>query len=235
LNKFLEACHVSPHPFIISGILSSGILSETHLYSSRDSFFMNYSFSVPLIALILLLSGQADASFWFQVKEITPIEMIPNSEANFSVSVKGMGSERAYVELVFKNKTDGFDFSCPKMIKNVFPAGLTQYNCSVKAGDVLPGNYSFVVDVAAKGAPSGKKTGFINVLAADGSRAMQPQAGSMSSESLSSQPVPQGNNAHQAGTSDAAETPAEQTRNTSAPGAAAAIIAMLLAFRRMAG
>ena len=206
---------------------------------------MNSSFSVPLIALLLLLSGQADASFWFQVKEITPIEMTPNSEANFSVSVKGLGSERAYVELVFKNVTDGFDFSCPKMIKNVFPAGVTQYNCSVKAADVPPGNYSFVVDVAAKGAPSGKKTGFINVLAADGSSAMQPQGGSMSSGSVSSgsvpsgsmasQPEPQENSASQAGDSAATGTPADQTRSTPASGAAAAILALLLAFRRMAG
>jgi hypothetical protein len=201
---------------------------------------MNSSFSVPLIALLLLLSGQADASFWFQVKEITPIEMTPNSEANFSVSVKGLGSERAYVELVFKNVTDGFDFSCPKMIKNVFPAGVTQYNCSVKAADVPPGNYSFVVDVAAKGAPSGKKTGFINVLAHDGGSAMQPQDGSMSSGSMPSgsipsQPEPQENSASQAGDSAATGTPADQTRNTPASGAAAAILALLLAFRRMAG
>jgi hypothetical protein len=169
------------------------------------------------------------------MKEITPIEMTPNSEANFSVSVKGLGSERAYVELVFKNVTDGFDFSCPKMIKNVFPAGVTQYNCSVKAADVPPGNYSFVVDVAAKGAPSGKKTGFINVLAHDGGRAMQPQDGSMPSGSMTSQPEPQVNSASQAGDSAATGTPADQTRNTPASGAAAAILALLLAFRRMAG
>ena len=56
--------------------------------------------------------------------------------------------------------------SCPKMIKNVYPTGVTKYNCTVKAADVPPGNYSFVVDVAATGSPSGKKTAFINVLAA---------------------------------------------------------------------
>lgn len=190
---------------------------------------MNYSFSVPFIALLLFLSGQADASFWFQVKEITPIEMMPNSEANFSVYVKGLGSERAYVELVFKNMTDGFDFSCPKMIKNVFPAGVTQYNCSVKSGDVPPGNYSFVVDVAAKGAPSGKKTGFINVLATNDGRGMQSQT-----RSVSSGPVMQENNFSQEGAAAAKDT-AEQTRNTPASGSATAILALLLVFRRMAG
>jgi hypothetical protein len=190
---------------------------------------MNHSLSVSFIVLLLLLSGQAYGSFWFQVKEITPIEMMPNSEANFSVYVKGLGSERAYVELVFKNVSDGFNFSCPKMIKNVFPAGLTQYNCSVKAADVPPGNYSFAVDVAAKGAPSGKKTGFINVLASDDGREMQSQARSMSSG-----PMMQGNNVSQTGR-DAAEDTTDQTRNAPASGAAAAILAMLLVFRRMAG
>lgn len=195
---------------------------------------MNYSFSISLIALLSLLSGQADASFWFQVREITPIEMMPNSEANFSVSVKGLGSERAYVELVFKNISDGFNFSCPKMIKNVFPAGVTEYNCSVKAGDVPPGNYSFVVDVAAKGAPSGKKTGFINILAADDARAMQPQPGSVSSGSMSSEPMPQENTLSQEGEARSEES-AAQTQNTPAPGAAVSILAMLIVFRRIAG
>jgi hypothetical protein len=190
---------------------------------------MKNSFSVLLITLLLFLAGQAGASFWFQVTNITPIEMTSNSEANFTVSVKGMGSERAYVELVFKNKTDGFDFSCPKMIKNVFPAGVTQYNCSVKAAEVPPGNYSFVVDVAAKGSPSGKKTGFINVLAADGGRANEPEAGWI--------PTGQTLQAYNASQADegAAEGPLAQTQNMPAPGAAAAILAMLLVLRRMAG
>jgi hypothetical protein len=184
--------------------------------------------SVIIITILLLLAGQAGASFWFQVINITPIEMAPNSEANFTVSVKGMGSERAYVELVFKNKTDGFDFSCQHMIKNVYPAGVTQYNCSVKAADVPPGNYSFVVDVAATGSPSGKKTGFINVLAADGGRAIEPEVGLKPTELKL-----QADNASQ-GEESGAEEPPATTQNTPAPGAAAAILAMLLVLRRMA-
>jgi hypothetical protein len=194
---------------------------------------MKNSISILLITILSLLAGQAGASFWFQVTNITPIEMAPNSEANFTVSVKGMGSERAYVELVFKNKTNGFDFSCQHLIKNVYPAGVTQYNCSVKAADVSPGNYSFVVDVAATGSPSGKKTGFINVLAANGGRAVEPKAESTPTGSTS-----QGNDASQ-NTSQAneggAEEPPAQTQNTPAPGALAAILAMLLVLRRMAG
>lgn len=190
---------------------------------------MKNPFSVLLIILLLLLAGQAGASYWFRVIDVTPIEMTPNSEANFTVSVKGMGSERAYVELVFKNKTDGFDFSCQHMIKNVFPAGVTQYNCSVKAADLPPGNYSFVVDVAATGSPSGKKTGFINVLAANGGRAIEPEAGSMPTE-----PTMQSYKASQ-GDEGTAEEPPAQTQNTPAPGAAAAILAMLIVLRKIAG
>ncbi len=118
-----------------------------------------------LLLPLLLLAGPVDASGgWFKVINVTSIEMTANSEANFTVSVKGMGGERAYVELVFRNISEGFDFNCPKMIKNVFPAGVTDYECSVKAGDVAPGNYSFVVDTAAPGARPGKMTAYINVI-----------------------------------------------------------------------
>ncbi len=185
---------------------------------------MKKSFSVLLIFLFLLLAGQAGASFWFQVIDVTPIEMMPNSEANFTVSVKGLGSERAYVELVFKNKTEGFDFSCPKMIKNVFPAGVTKYNCSVKAADLQPGNYSFVMDVAAKGSPSGKKTAFINVLGANAGRAIEPVVGSPN------EPMPQANNASQTGEGAAKEP---QSQSTPALGAIAAILSILLVLRKM--
>ena len=118
-----------------------------------------------LLVTLLLQSGPANASGgWFKVINVTTIEMTANSEANFTVSVKGMGGERGYVELVFRNKSEGFDFTCPKMIKNVFPAGVTDYNCSVKAGDVAPGNYSFVVDSVAAGARPGKMTAYIDVV-----------------------------------------------------------------------
>jgi hypothetical protein len=190
---------------------------------------MKKPLSVLLITFLLLMTtGQAGASFWFKVIEITPIEMKANSEANFTVSVKGLGSERAYVELVFKNISDGFHISCPKMIQNVFPAGVTRFNCSVNAADVPPGNYSFVADVAAKGSPSGKKTGFINVLAKDGVQTIPQQDSSMASE-----PALQGYNASQ-DERGASEEPLAQSQNMPAAGAAASILAMLLVFRKMA-
>lgn len=188
---------------------------------------MKNHFSVLLILLLLLLAGQATASFWFKVIEVTPIEMTPHSEANFTVSVKGLGSERAYVELVFKNKTEGIDFICPKMIKNVYPTGVTKYNCSVKAADVPPGNYSFVVDVAATGSPSGKKTAFINVVAVKSPAAIEPRE-----QSMPTGPMLQTYNGNQ---TPAKEPPAKETpaQKTPASGAVTAILAMLLVFWKM--
>ena len=189
---------------------------------------MKNHFSLLLISLLLLLAGQASASYWFQVINVTPIEMTPSSEANFTVSVKGLGSERAYVELVFKNKTEGLDFTCPKMIKNVYPAGVTKYNCTVKAADVSPGNYSFVVDVAAKGSPSGKKNAFNNVVAAKSDAAIEPEK-----QPMLTGPVQQAYNASRAEQTN--QTPANepQAQKTPAPGAAVAILATLVAMRRM--
>ena len=189
---------------------------------------MKNHFTLLLIPLLLLLAGQAGASYWFQVIDVTPIEMTPNSEANFTVSVKGLGSERAYVELVFKNKTEGLDFTCPKMIKNVYPTGVTKYNCSVKAADVSPGNYSFVVDVAAKGSPSGKRTAFINVLAAKSDATIEPEK-----QPMPTGPMLQAYNASRAEQGN--QTPAKepQAQKAPAPGAIAAILAALVAMRRM--
>ena len=207
---------------LIKIIIGINIISPKPLYNLQDNLIlMKNHFSVLLILLLLLLAGQANASFWFKVTEVTPIVMTPHSEANFTVSVKGLGSERAYVELVFKNQTEGIDFICPKMIKNVYPTGVTQYNCSVKAADVPPGNYSFVVDVAATGSPSGKKTAFINVVAAKSPAAIEPRE----------QSIPTGP-ALQAYNGNGNQTPAKEppAQKTPASGAVTAILAMLLVF-----
>jgi hypothetical protein len=189
---------------------------------------MKNHFSLLLISFLLLLAGQAGASYWFQVINVTPIEMTPSSEANFTVSVKGLGSERAYVELVFKNKTEGLDFTCPKMIKNVYPTGVTKYNCTVKAADVSPGNYSFVVDVAAKGSPSGKKTAFINVVAAKSDAAIEPEK-----QPMPTGPMLQAYNGSMAEQGNQTPEKEPQAQKTPAPGAMTAILATLLVLRRM--
>ena len=188
---------------------------------------MKTHISLLLIAVLLLLAGQAGASFWFKVIDVTPIEMSPNSEANFTVSVKGLGSERAYVQLVINNSNEGLTIYCPKKIKNVFPQGITQYNCTAKAEGVAPGNYSFVVDVAAAGARSGNMTAFINVIGPESDVAMKPEGGNQTAAEIPAKPQ-----AEEA--QSAAETPAEpQAKGTPAPGTMAAILALLLVLRRM--
>ena len=190
---------------------------------------MKTHISLLLIAVLLLLAGQAGASFWFKVIDVTPIEMSPNSEANFTASVKGLGSERAYVQLVFNNSNEGLTIYCPKKIKNVFPQGVTQYNCTAKAEDVAPGNYSFVVDTAAAGARSGKMTAFINVIGPESDVAMKPEGGNQTAAEIPAKPQ-----AEEAQSPAAAETPAEpQAKGTPAPGAMAAVLALLLVLRRM--
>jgi hypothetical protein len=193
---------------------------------------MKNHFSLLLVPFLLLMAGLAGASFWFQVIDVTPIEMTPNSEANFTVSVKGMGSERAYVQLVFKNIAEGLDFTCDRRIKNVFPAGVTKYNCTVKIADLPPGNYSFVVDVAATGSPSGKKTAFINVVEAKSGAAIVPENKATPDESmLKTYHGPTADEENQT----PADTPAEEAhgQETPAPGAMAAILALLLVLRRI--
>jgi len=187
-----------------------------------------------LIFLLFLMVGQADASYWFKVINVTPIEMTANSEANFTVSVRGLGSERAYVELVFKNKTEGFNFGCSKMRKNVFPGGVTDYECTLSAGDVPAGNYSFIVDLSAKGAPSGKKTAFINVVES----ASSPEAGpednaDAASQTALPQPIDQ-DTANQAPSEELAKDRAgEEAEKSPMPGAAVVLFCLLVALGRM--
>jgi hypothetical protein len=195
---------------------------------------MKNNFLPILILLLMLSAGSGDASRWFKVINVTPIEMTANSEANFTVSVRGLGSERAFVELVFKNRTEGFDFGCSKMIKNVFPGGVTDYECTLFAGDVAAGNYSFIVDVSAKGAPSGKMTAFINVI----ERASPLETGPEDNADAASQtalPQPMDQDiADQAPPEELAEDRAgEEAERSPMPGAAAVLFCLLVALGRL--
>lgn len=186
--------------------------------------------SILIISILLLLAGQASASYWFKVTDISPITVMPNSEANFTVSVKGLGSQGGYVQLIFLNKSQGIDTSCEKLIKYVFPTGTTKYNCSVKSADISPGNYSFVVDVAARGAPSGKKTAYVNVVATGNgaieSRMDQMNASLNQSQSIQEIQEPEENNVNQT-----AEAPV--ARETPSLGVVPAVLALLLIMRKL--
>jgi len=179
---------------------------------------MKTLFAAVLVLLFWMLTGHACASYWFQVVDISQTSMMPNSEANFTVAVKGLGSSGSYVQLVFKNMSEGLQVSCPKMIKYVFPAGVTTYNCTLKSGDIAPGNYSYVVDVAAKGSPSGKKTGYVEV-----------------TSDVTGQMTESPANASGGARGEDLTASQEQARGTPAPGIAAAVLAIALAWRRMRG
>ena len=184
-----------------------------------------------LLAFLLLLPGQANASYWFQVIDITPVEMLPNSEANFTVSVKGLGSDRAYVELVFRNVSEGLTITCPRKIQNVFPQGVTDYDCIVAAGDLVPGNYSFVADVVVAGAPSGKMTGYVNIIGGNGNHAAVPvridQAALEETEDLEKSEEPETEPLAQP------DQPVESEKKSPAPGAVAASLVLILTLWRM--
>ncbi len=192
---------------------------------------MRACFFLFLLAVFLLLPGQANASYWFQVIDITPVEMLPNSEANFTVSVKGLGSDRAYVELVFRNVSEGLTITSPKKIQNIFPQGVTNYDCIVAAGDLLPGNYSFVADVVVAGAPSGKKTGYINIIGRNGNRASEPVR--MDQPAL--EEAEDGEESEEPETEPLAQPdhPSESEKKSPAPGAVAASLVLILALWRM--
>jgi len=173
---------------------------------------------LSLVALLLLMAGSASGSYWFQVKEVSPIKLAPDSEANFTVAVKGLGSQGAYVQVVFRNVSEGLDISCPKLIKYVFPTGVTQYNCTIKAGNIAPGNYSFEAETAAKGSPPGKKIAYVDVIAANAppTQALSPEMTSKKEDSSSEQN----------------QTPAK-TKKSPGPGSLLAVMIILLAYRRI--
>ncbi len=176
---------------------------------------MKKIFSILLFSA-LLLADQAAGSYWFKVIDVSPIRLMPQSEANFTIAVKGLGSQGGYVQLVFRNASEGLNISCQKIIKYVFPAGVTNYNCSVRAGDVTPGNRSFEIEVAAKGAPLEKRTAYVDVEAGNANLAPAAPAAAAPEQAPSA--------------SKANETSVSQA--TPAPGVAAALLALLLAAMR---
>ena len=178
---------------------------------------MKKIFSI-LLFLALLLAGQASGSYWFKVIDVSPINMTPNSEANFTVAVKGLGSDGGYVQLVFRNVSQGLNISCQKIIKYVFPTGVTKFNCTVRAGDIAPGNLSFEVVSAAMGSRISKMTDYVEIEAANQSTTMRSPSAPAAKEGM----APEEN----------ATTSPSQAENVPGPGVAAALLALLLAARR---
>ena len=206
---------------------------ETALNLQNNLLLMKTVPSILLILLLLLLAGQAGASYWFRVTDISPISMTPNSEANFTVSVKGLGSQGAYVEMIFLNKSQGIDTSCEKLIKYIFPTGTTKYNCTAKSGDIAPGNYSFVVDVVALGAPSGKKTAYVDVVAAENGAVIEPQTTQSNQTALENKSQSAQGSEEPKVDQTSQTASGSEPKGTPALGVMPAILALLMIMRRM--
>ncbi len=185
---------------------------------------------IPLLLFLifLFLAGQAAASYWFVVTDVTPIRMEPNSDANFTVTVKGLGSQGAYVQVVFRNMSEGLSIASSDRLRYVFPTGKTKFNFTLRAGDISPGNYSFEAGTAAVGSPPGWKKAYVDVVASTVMAAedketteILPPGKETISQNVSAAP-------------EAEEAPAEaaQGRGMPGPGVALALIALLLAARR---
>jgi len=117
---------------------------------------------IPLI-LILLIADNASAAPFFRIIDISPIHVAPNSEANFTATVKDFGPDGGYVQLIFRNVTPGILVNFTEGYKYVLPTGTRKFNCTVKAGDIAPGNYSFDMGIYAQDAKINWITAYVVV------------------------------------------------------------------------
>ena len=106
---------------------------------------------LPLL-IILLLAVDAGAAAYFRITDVSPIYMAQNSEANFTVAVKGLGPDGEYVKLIFKNLTPGLSIDYSGGLMYIIPTGTRLFNCSMRAGNITPGNYTFDIGIYAQDA-----------------------------------------------------------------------------------
>jgi hypothetical protein len=174
------------------------------------------------LLLILLLAGDAGAAAYFRITNVSPIYIAPNSEANFTVNVKSLGPDGEYVSLIFKNLTPGLSIDYAGGLRYVVPTGTRLFNCSMRAGNVAPGNYTFDIGIYAQDAKTNWREAYAIV---EPSAAMQVQA------------APEVSNVSTANaTSNMSATPqANRTEAKAAPALgtlASILVLMLLAARR---
>jgi hypothetical protein len=179
---------------------------------------------IVLISLLLLLAGQASANSYIKVVDISPIKVAPDSEANFTVILRSAGGSGAFAEPIFNfNTTKGLAAEAPGGLRYIVATGSRLYNCTIKAGDVAPGNYSFQVGVYAQDAPFSWRTAYAIVEVPNITNA--PLNASVSNTTLNNSATVQANRSgSQANKSGPAKTPG--------PGVLIAIAAMIIASRR---
>jgi len=180
---------------------------------------------IILISLFLLLAGQASANSYFKVVDVSPIKVAPDSEANFTVIIRSEGGSGAFAEPIFKfNATKGLSAEAPGGLKHIVATGSRIYNCTIKAGNIASGNYSFQVGVYAQDAPYSWRTAYATVEAHEKVTNAKLIA-SFSNASLNNSFTVQANKSgSRANNSSPAKTPG--------PGVLIAIAALFLASRR---
>jgi len=113
--------------------------------------------------LLLLIADNASAAPFFRIIDVSPIHVAPNSDANFTATVKDFGSDGGYVQLIFRNVTPGISVNQTDGYKYVLPTGTRKFNCTVKAGNIAPGNYSFQMGIYAQDAKINWITAYVVV------------------------------------------------------------------------
>jgi hypothetical protein len=107
---------------------------------------------LAFMALLLVLMPLTGASTYFKVVDITPVVLQPNSQASFTVTIQNLGTETEAVGLLFRNLTPSLLAANLDGTPYILPVQIRQFNCTMMAEDVAPGNYSFGVGVYAHGA-----------------------------------------------------------------------------------
>ena len=113
--------------------------------------------------LLLLIADNASAAPFFRIIDVSPIHVAPNSDANFTATVKDFGPDGGYVQLIFRNVTSGISVNQTDGYKYVLPTGTRKFNCTVKAGNIAPGNYSFQIGIYAQDAKVNWITAYVVV------------------------------------------------------------------------
>ncbi len=110
---------------------------------------------LPVLLVVLLLVGQAEASVFFKIVEVPTVYVSPEGEAGFTVFVENLGSESTYAGLKFRNIPEGLSIVGPRCTKWVDSGTTREFDCQlmVEAGDVSPGSYAFEIGIVATGAP----------------------------------------------------------------------------------
>ncbi len=193
--------------------------------------------SLLLIFIFLFFTGLTSASYWFQVIDVSPISMESNSDENFTVTVKGLGSEGAYVQVVFRNMSEGLSIASSDRLRYVFPAGTTRFNFTMRAGDIAPGNYSFEVGTVGKSSLPGWKKAYVDVVNGGNveTDVMLPPGNETAQHNISEAPavLAEAANASEGPMQSTPPSTQSQERGMPGPGAALAIAALLLMGRKL--